>query len=439
MGSPGVQLSNHKAGYGVGTATPYPMSLTGDSRTSRRVKGVDVLFNSMSRRWTFTLLIGSWAPVVIMVCLGCTSMTSGDGTTNQGSMDQAMAGSLLDARMMDGAFANDLGVAIDGAKIDSAVMDIRVNDEDAMVDVGVGRPDDAAPRPMADADLCPARATRSEPTLVDRFEDGSPELEVAANGYRVIAPEGHQALAEYTLGALPNCHAAIAEHMGYCHPWSEAIVHYGRFELHRAKAEDGVVYIGQPEASLTRLDQPDVWQTLPVLCGGQSTLAHESVHTFQPADLPAWLKEGWADYFGRIVVGGSTYECGETSVCIRPPNTGGRPQPDECPNPVEYWDLSDPDWGTRPDPDDDRGEGGQSNKGRYYKTGTCFWQSIRDAYGPDILRTIFRLMHLNQRDDLPVFPFSAQTNDLLIRTYFVPVTGPEVWALVAPYGVVPTQ
>ena len=288
-----------------------------------------------------------------------------------------------------------------------------------------------------DADLCPPMATRPEPTLVDRFEDGSPEVEVGAVGYRVIAPQGHQALAEQALGVLPSCHEAIAEEMGYCHPWTEAVVHYGRFEPSRAKADDGVVYIGRSEESLSRLDDPDAWRAAPAVCGGQSTLGHESVHTFQPADLPAWLKEGWADYFGKVVVDGSTYECGETSVCIRPPNTGGRPQPDECPNPILYWDLSDPSWGERPDPNADRGEGGGSNKDRYYKTGTCFWQSIRDAYGADVLRTIFRRMHLERRDDLPVFPFSRETNDLLMRTYFVPVTGPEVWALVARYGVVP--
>ncbi len=293
--------------------------------------------------------------------------------------------------------------------------------------------------PVADAEFCPPQATRPEPTLVNRFQDGSPEVETVVNGYRVIAPEGHQALTQHALGVLPNCHDSIAEHMGYCHPWREAIVHYGRFESSRAKADDGVVYIGQPEVSLSRLDNPNVWRELPTLCGGQSTLAHESIHTFQPANLPAWLKEGWADYFSKIVVGGSTYECGEMSVCIRPPNTGGRPQPDECPNPIQYWDLSDPDWGVRPNPNEKRGEGEQSNKDRYYKTGTCFWQSIRDTYGADILRTIFRLMNIEQRDDLPVFPFSAETNDLLIRTYFVPVTGPDVWSLVAPYGILSTE
>ena len=293
--------------------------------------------------------------------------------------------------------------------------------------------------PVADAEFCPPRATKPEPILVKTFEDGSPDTEVVINGYRVIAPEGHQTLAQHTLNVLPNCHDAITEHMGYCHPWQEAIVHYGRFEPSRAKADDGVVYIGRSELSLSRLDDPDVWRALPTLCGGQSTLAHESVHTFQPTNLPAWLKEGWADYFGKIIVGESTYECGEASVCIRPPNTNGRPQPDECPNPIQYWDLSDPNWGARPDPNEKRSEGKQSNKDRYYKTGTCFWQSIRDAYGADVLHTIFRLMHIEQRDDLPVFPFSAETNDLLMRTYFVPITGPGVWALVAPYGVLPAE
>ena len=139
----------------------------------------------------------------------------------------------------------------------------------------------------ANTDFCPPLVTRPEPTLVDTFEDGSPEIEVVVNGYRVIAPEGHQALAQNTMDVLPSCHDAITEHMGYCHPWREAIVHYGRFEPSRAKADDGIVYIGRPETSLSQLDNPDVWQTLPKLCGGQSTLAHESVHTFQPTNLPA--------------------------------------------------------------------------------------------------------------------------------------------------------
>jgi hypothetical protein len=293
---------------------------------------------------------------------------------------------------------------------------------------------------MADTELCPPRATRPEQMLFEIFEDGSPEVEVVVNEYKVIAPEDHKALAQNTLGVLPSCYDTIAEHMGYCHPWREVIVHYGRFEPSRAKVDEGVVYIGRPEASLLHLDDPDVWLEFPTLCGGQSILAHESVHTFQPANLPAWMKEGWADYFSKIVVDGSTYECGEASVCIRPLNKDGRSQPDDCSNLIQYWNLSDPEWsGARPDPNDGQGESEQSNKYRYYKTGTCFWQSIRDAYGADVLRTIFRLMHMDQRDDLPVFPFSAETNDLLMRTYFVPVTGPGVWDLVAPYGILPAE
>jgi len=309
-------------------------------------------------------------------------------------------------------------------------------EEEKIKELAVGEEEEGT---MNDAEFCPPRVTRPEPTLVKRFEDGSPDIEMVVNGYRVIAPDGHQDLAQHTLEVLPSCHDAIAEHMGYCHPWQETIVHYGRFELSRAKADDGVVYIGRPEVSLSRLDDPNIWQEFPTLCGGQSTLAHESVHTFQPADLPAWLKEGWADYFSKIIVGGSTYECGEMSLCIRPPNLSGRPHPAECPNPIQYWDLSDPDWGVRPDPNEKRDEGEQSNKDRYYKTGTCFWQSIRDTYGTDVLRTIFRLMHIEQQYDLPVFPFSAETNDLLMRSYFVPVTGPDVWDLVAPYGIIPTE
>ena len=99
--------------------------------------------------------------------------------------------------------------------------------------------------------------------------------------------------------------------------------------------------------------------------------------------------------------------------------------------------MSDPDWGTRPEPGKDRegGTTGQSNKGRYYKTGTGFWQGLRDSFGADALRVVFRRMHLNQRDDLPIFPFSTETNDRLIRAYFEPVLGPDVWALVERYGV----
>jgi len=379
-------------------------------------------------------------PVFIMLALvlgsaACTPTESGDSDTND-----AYGGQATD---QGGQSGGDLGqdAAMDGP-FDAGIKDLGPTDgqpmaEDSSPDPDIGQPPDGALAPVADADLCPPRATRAQPMVVDRFEDGSPEVEVMADGYRVIAPDGHGALAQHTLAVLPSCHEAIAAEMGYCHPWREAIVHYGRFEPSRAKAEFGVVYMGRSEAALLRLDDPDVWQEPPALCGGQTTLAHESVHTFQPPDLPAWLKEGWADYFGKIIVGGSTYECGATSLCIRPPNPGGRPQPEACPNPMEYWDLSDPDWGVRPDPDDEGGASGQSNKDRYYKTGTCFWQSIREVYGPDVLRVIFRRMHLEPRDDVPIFPFSPETNDLLMRTYFVPITGPEVWALVAPYGVVP--
>ena len=299
------------------------------------------------------------------------------------------------------------------------------------------RTGDADSTAESDVDLCPPIDQRPEPTLVDRFEDGSPEVEVRSGPFVVLAPEGHEPLAQHALDVLPGCHAVIRSHMGYCHPWREAIVHYGRFEPSRAKAENGVVYIGLSEMSLARLDQANVWRGEPAICGGQTTLAHEIVHTFQPAALPAWLKEGWADYFGQILVGGKTYECGPTSVCVRPPNTGGRPQPDACPNPIEYWDLSDPDWGVRPDPDDDRerAPNAESNKGRYYKTGTCFWQTIRDTYGADAIQMIFRDMYLNPREDLPIFPFSSETNERLMRIYFEPVLGPEVWALVEPYGI----
>ena len=286
---------------------------------------------------------------------------------------------------------------------------------------------------------CPPRAERPEPTLRDRFEDGSPEISGREGPYRVIAPEGHEALVEHALAALPGCHDFLREQMGYCHPWREAIVHFGRYES-RAKAEDGVVYIGRSEAMLSRLGQGSSWAEPPALCGGQSTFAHESVHTFQPANLPAWLKEGWADYIGLIMVGGSTYECGETSVCIRPPPINGRPPPEACSNVVEYWDLSDPNWsGERPDPGEepDPDEGTQSNKGRYYKTGTCFWQSLMEVYGADALRAVQQKMHAEPRDDLPVFPFSAATNRLLIQTYFEPLLGAGVWPLIERYGISP--
>lgn len=83
------------------------------------------------------------------------------------------------------------------------------------------------------------------------------------------------------------------------------------------------------------------------------------------------------------------------------------------------------------------GQGGLSNKDRYYKTGTYFWQSLHDVYGAEVLKTVFRRMHVEPREDLPVFPFSSATNDLLIRTYFLPIMEPEVWALVERYGIVP--
>jgi hypothetical protein len=292
---------------------------------------------------------------------------------------------------------------------------------------------------MADAgfDNCPPLEQRPEPLITHHFEDQSPEISRTSEQYTVIAPQGHEALAEHALAALPACHQAIQELMGYCHPWRRAIVHFGRFETSKAKASDGVVAIGRPERSLDNLDLAASWPGPPAFCAGQSTLAHESAHTFQPASLPAWLKEGWADYVGQILVKGMTYRCEESSFCVLLPPSNGRPQPDECPTPVEYWDLSDPNWSsTRPEPGADAGPNtGAENKSRYYKTGTCFWQSLHQAFGGDALRQVMQKMHAEPRDDLPVFPFSAATNELLIRSYFEPVMGQQVWPIIERYGI----
>lgn len=286
-------------------------------------------------------------------------------------------------------------------------------------------------------DNCPPLEERPEPQITHRFEDQSPEISRSSAQYTVIAPEGHEALAENALAALPACHQALQELMGYCHPWRQAIVHFGRYGSSKAKASDGVVAIGRPEPSLDTLDLAASWHAPPALCSGQSTFAHESVHTFQPVMLPAWLKEGWADYVGQILVRGMTYRCDESSLCVLLPPTDGRPQPEVCPHPVDYWDLSDPNWSSdRPEPGSDAGPNtGAENKSRYYKTGTCFWQSIRDEFGQDALRQVMQKMHAEPRDDLPTFPFSAQSNELLIRSYFEPIMGPQVWPLIERYGI----
>jgi hypothetical protein len=293
------------------------------------------------------------------------------------------------------------------------------------VDVG---PDDGDP-------ICPGAETRPRPAIIHRFEDGSPEVELQLGRYRVIAPEGHEALIQHALDVLPSCYQAIEALMGHCNPWGESVVHYGRNSVSKGKVDRGVVYIGRTEVALTHLDDASAWAGQPSLCGSQNTLSHEAVHTFQPESLPAWLKEGWAEYFSKIIVSGYTYECSDRSLCRVPPSIGGRPPPEDCPNPIEYWDLSDPDWaGERPGEGE---EGRDSNKSRYYDTGTCFWQSLMEAYGEEQLRLVFQKMHLEPRDDLPNFPFSAEINDRLMRVYFVPVLGESVWPLVARYGVTP--
>jgi hypothetical protein len=292
------------------------------------------------------------------------------------------------------------------------------------------------------ANECPPLAERPEPTLTHRFEDGSPEVTRRQGQFSVIVPEGHEALAEQALAVLPSCHEAIAERMGYCHPWREVIVHFGRNDSSKGKASDGVVNIGRNEAGLSQLDRAEAWPGAPAICGDQYTVAHESVHTFQPANLPAWLKEGFADYFAKIVVGGMTYRCEETSLCVLAPPSNNRPPPDECPSPVEYWNLSDPDWsGERPDPGEepDPNNNGAVNKSRYYKTGTCFWQSLIEAYGDDALRQVMQKMHAEPSDELAPFPFSAEANALLIGTYFEPILGDGVWSLIARYGIEPIR
>ena len=59
------------------------------------------------------------------------------------------------------------------------------------------------------------------------------------------------------------------------------------------------------------------------------------------------------------------------------------------------------------------------------------------AFGQEAIHQVLLAMHTEPRDDLPVFPFSAQTNRLLIQSYFEPIMGPEVWEHIARFGIRP--
>ena len=180
----------------------------------------------------------------------------------------------------------------------------------------------------------------------------------------------------------------------------------------KSKVENGVVYLGRIAATLSNWIHRDYWGQMAGACD-DTTLAHETVHTFQTSHAPAWLKEGQAQYIADVAMGQTTYHCNATDmeICY---NTSCTTYP--------YWDLSDNNW-----------EGG--NKHLYYKTGACFWKVLSDAYDPHKLRGVTRSLIASPLEEVGVFPFSAQTNALIINHHFVPYLGDSVWQKIARFGI----
>ncbi len=76
-----------------------------------------------------------------------------------------------------------------------------------------------------------------------------------------------------------------------------------------------------------------------------------------------------------------------------------------------------------------------------YSSGECFWRLMERQYGADVITRIFstRLSSILREDrtmDGPAFPGSGLNYS--IRRLLVPVVGPSVWTLAAPFGASPT-
>lgn len=260
--------------------------------------------------------------------------------------------------------------------------------------------------------ICPITDVVEDPVVVRKFQENDLEHEVTEGRYRVIVPLDYASIADDLLAILPDCEEYIETFLGYCRPWSESIVHLGVFSSTKSKVENGVVYLGRMPVVFSNWIHRDYWGEATRVCG-DNTLAHETVHTFQTPHAPAWLKEGQAQYLADVVLGYKVYQCNESDMEICS-DTGCTTYP--------YWDLSNNNW-----------EGG--NKHLYYKTGACFWKILTDAYDTNKLREVTRSLAASPLEEVGVFPFSAQTNALIINHHFVPYLDVNVWPKIARFGI----
>lgn len=263
-----------------------------------------------------------------------------------------------------------------------------------------------------DGVICPIGDVAEEPVVAHKFQDNDQEHEATEGRYRVIVPADYPSIADDLLEILPTCEAYLESLLGYCRPWSKVIVHLGVYSTTKSKVDDGVVYLGRQAAVFSNWITRDYWGKVTGACG-DTTLAHETTHTFQTPHAPAWLKEGQAEYLANVVLGQTSYHCNATDMDICP-DSGCTTYP--------YWDLSDQNW-----------EGG--NKHLYYKTGACFWKVLTDAYGTNKMRDVTRSLGAFPLEAVSTFPFSSETNALIINHHFVPYLDDDVWHKIARFGI----
>jgi len=255
-------------------------------------------------------------------------------------------------------------------------------------------------------------AVIKEPVVKQLWQNNESEHQITNENYAIIVPEGYASIADHLSEFLPSCEAFIETFLGYSSPWSKYIVHIGLYDLYKAKMEGGVVYMGVPEKMLSNWVENADWKDATGPCGGFKTLAHESVHTFQSDNTPAWLKEGQADYVAEVVLGDAEYHCHGSDMEVCTPN-GCRT--------YLYWNLSDQEWGGK--------------KHLYYKTGVCFWQGLTEIYGASKVQEVARSIILDPLEGVGSYPFSDETNARIIEHHFSPILGDRVWSHISKYGI----
>lgn len=119
---------------------------------------------------------------------------------------------------MPGALLNDM--LSPGTAVVDMSTDAVVPPDDAVMDAGGT---DVAVAPMLDAALCPPLKNRSDPVVVNRFEDGSPAPGMSAGQYRVIVPQDHEALAEHAPNVLLGCHVLWLMSWGIVTPGDKSL------------------------------------------------------------------------------------------------------------------------------------------------------------------------------------------------------------------------